>query len=413
MSGGTIFRTLSPTFVVTSLIGVLIAGGVSAGTPPGAAQIKHVVFILKENHTLDNYFGTFPGADGVTSGLIHTGKSVRLGPSPNFFTEDIGHSFGDALLGMDNGKMDKFDLIPGALQRGRLANYTQFKQSQIPNYWALATRFVVADEFFTSVHGPSFPNHLFTIAAQSGQAIENPDTGGAWGCDSGPQATVEAIDPSGKHFFESPCFDFTTVADSMNDAGLTWRYYTASPKQGGFQWCEFDAIKHIRNGPQWKTNVRYLNKFAKDIARGDLANMTWITTDGQESEHPKQGGSCAGENSSVKIIDAIMNSPMWSSTVIFISWDDFGGFYDHVPPPQLDLLGLGPRVPLLIISPFVKSGYIEHQQLEFSSVVKFIEEVFGLPFLTARDTNSNDMFDAFDFTDEPLAPMPMRMRRCH
>jgi phospholipase C len=107
-----------------------------------------------------------------------------------------------------------------------------------------------------------------------------------------------------------------------------------------------------------------------------------------------------------------MSSPEWSSTVIFISWDDFGGFYDHVAPPQLDQLGLGPRVPLLIISPWVKSAYIEHQQLEFSSLVKFIEEVFGLPFLTPRDTNSNDMFDAFDFTDEPLPPMPLKPRRC-
>ena len=118
------------------------------------------------------------------------------------------------------------------------------------------------------------------------------------------------------------------------------------------------------------------------------------------------------ENSTVSIVNAIMKSPLWSSSVIFISWDDFGGFYDHVAPPQLDAFGLGPRVPLLIVSPFVKSGYIEHQQLEFSSVVKFVEEVFGLPFLTSRDTNSNDMFDAFDFADAPLQPMPLKTHRC-
>ena len=107
-----------------------------------------------------------------------------------------------------------------------------------------------------------------------------------------------------------------------------------------------------------------------------------------------------------------MNSSFWNSTAIFISWDDFGGFYDHVAPPQLDAWGLGPRVPLLIISPYSKSGYIEHQQLEFSSVVKFIEELFQLPFLTARDTNSNDMFDAFDFTQAPSPPMPLTLRKC-
>jgi len=393
---------------------ILISIRVSAGAPPGAVQIQHVVFILKENHTFDNYFGAFPGADGVTSGVIHTGKSIPLGPSPNFFTEDIGHTFGDALLGMDNGKMDKFDLIQGALQHRRLVNYTQFRQSQIPNYWALATRFAMADEFFTSVHGPSFPNHLFTIAAQSGEAINNPTGGGGtWGCDSSLlTASVDAIDANGNRFIEYPCFDFQTVADSLNAVGLTWRYYGATLEQPGYEWTEFDAIRHIRYGPQWVTNVRGYARFFKDIAHGDLANTTWITTDPEISEHPEEGGSCAGENSTVKIVDALMNSPMWSSTVIFVSWDDFGGFYDHVPPPQVDELGLGPRVPLLIISPFVKSGYIEHQQLEFSSVVKFIEEVFGLPFLTARDTNSNDMFDAFDFTDAPLSSMPLRVRRC-
>jgi phospholipase C len=395
-------------------VAILTAVRVSAAASPDVSQIKHVVFILKENHTFDNYFGAFPGTDGVTSGLIHTGKSVPLRRSPNFFTEDIGHTFGDALLAMDNGKMDKFDLISGAVQHGHLANYTQFRESQIPNYWALATRFAIADEFFTSVHGPSFPNHLFTIAAQSGEAINNPTGGGGtWGCDSSILTTsVDGIDANGNRFTEFPCFDFPTVADSLNTAGLTWRYYGATLEQPGYEWTEFDAIRRIRYGPQWKTNVRGYATFFKDIAQGDLANTTWITTDPEISEHPEESGSCAGENSTVKIVNALMNSPEWSSTVIFVSWDDFGGFYDHVAPPQLDQLGLGPRVPLLIISPFVKSGYIEHQQLEFSSVVKFIEEVFGLPFLTARDTNSNDMFDAFDFTDAPLPPMPLKTRRC-
>jgi len=419
MKRGTMFRrlpnALAPALGIVTLwaIALLIPVRASAAPPPGASQIKHIVFILKENHTFDNYFGTFPGADGVSMGTTHTGKIVPLGPAPNFFTQDIGHSFGDALLAMDNGKMDKFDLVTGAFQHGRLANYTQFRQSQIPNYWALASRFVIADEFFTSVHGPSFPNHLFTLAAQSAQAINNPDSVGTWGCDAGISAMVEAMDANGKRFLEVPCFDIPTVPDSLNAAGLTWRYYGAPGFGRGREWTEVDAIRHIRYGPQWKTNVLGFTRFFKDIARGDFANVTWITTDGKESEHPVQGGSCAGENSSVHIIDAIMNSPEWSSTVIFVSWDDFGGFYDHVAPPQVDILGLGPRVPLLIISPFVKSGYIEHQVLEFSSVVKFIEEVFGLPFLTARDTNSNDMFDAFDFVDEPLPPMPLNQHRCH
>jgi phospholipase C len=391
----------------------LLTAPVSAALPTGADQVKHIIFILKENHTFDNYFGTFPGADGAITGMTHDGRTVRLGPAPNFFTGDIGHTFDDALLGIDGGKMDKFDLIEGAFQQGRLINYTTFTEPQIPNYWALAHHFVLADEFFTSVHGPSFPNHLYTIAAQSGEAINNPDDPEDWGCDN-PQSgvTVDALDPEGGRFQESPCLDFPTVADSLNSAGLTWRYYGAPIEVPGFQWTVFDAIRHIRVSPQWKTNVRRVAKIPTDIAAGDIANVTWITTDNEMSEHPKVGGSCAGEDSTVNIVNAIMNSPAWSSSVIFISWDDFGGFYDHVAPPQVDVYGLGPRVPMLLISPFAKPGYLEHQQLEFSSIVKFMEEIFGLPFLTARDTNSNDMFDALDFVDAPQPPLPMQPGKC-
>lgn len=390
---------------------LIVSSRAEAQVPAGATQIKHVVFILKENHTLDNYFGAFPGADGASTGRIHTGKIVNLGNAPNFIAEDILHDNLSCLIGMDGGKMDGFDLISGAFQQGRLMNYTRYRQDQIPNYWALATRFVLADEFFTSVHGPSFPNHLFTIAAQSGGAIDNPP-GSVWGCDGGLGAMVPTVQTDGSRGHTRPCFDFTTVADSLNAAGLSWHYYGAPSGVRGYQWSAFDAIRHIRFGPQWKTNVRPDKRFISDVARNDIATMTWITTESGRSEHPEVSGVCAGENSTIAMVNAIMKSPAWDSTVIFISWDDFGGFYDHVPPPRLDALGLGPRVPLLIISPFVKSGFIEHQQLEFASVVKFVEEVFGLPFLTARDANSNDMFDAFDFQDAPLLPMPLPLRRC-
>ena len=393
-------------------VALAIASLAEAKPPVGARQIKHVVFILKENHTFDNYFGAFPGADGASTGTIHTGKIVNLGDAPNYIPEDILHDSHHCLLAMDGGKMDRFDLIPGSFQENRLINYTRYRQDQIPSYWALASRFVLADKFFTSVHGPSFPNHLFTIGAQSGGAIDNP-TGRVWGCDASSGTTVPIIGADGNRERVRPCFDFTTVADSLNSAGMSWRYYGAAQGARGYQWSAFDAIRHIRRGPQWKTNVRPADSFTADVARNDLATMTWITTESAHSEHPEFAGSCAGENSTVAFVNAIMNSPLWNSTVIFISWDDFGGFYDHVAPPQLDALGLGPRVPLLIVSPLVKSGFIEHRQLEFASIVKFIEEVFALPFLTARDANANDMFDAFDFQDAPLAPSLLPMRDCN
>ena len=379
--------------------------------PPGASQIQHVVFILKENHTFDNYFGAFPGADGTSTGKVGYNQTVDLTDPPDFIRGDIAHGDSDALLAMDYGRMDQFFELVGAYEGSRLINYTRYRQDQIPNYWALASHYVLADEFFTSVHGPSFPNHLFTIAAQSGGALDNP-TGRVWGCEASRGTLVPIIAANGKLRKVPPCFDFTTIADSLNSAGLSWRYYGAPEGARGYQWSPFDAIRHIRRGRQWKTNVLPETQFLRDLAAETLATMTWITTTSKLSEHPSLGGSCAGENSTVEIVDAIMNRPEWNSTVIFISWDDFGGFYDHVPPPQLDALGLGPRVPLLIVSPFVKSGFIEHQQLEFASVVKFVEEIFGLPFLTSRDANSNDIFDAFDFVDAPLAPMPLSLRAC-
>jgi phospholipase C len=383
----------------------------STQTPPGLSRFKHVVFILKENHTFDNYFGAFPGADGASTGRIHTGESVDLDRPPDFIPRDIRHNSLNTLMAMDQGKMDRFDLIPGSFQEGQLINYTQYQQNQIPNYWALASRFVLADEFFTSVHGPSFPNHLFTIAAQSGGATDNPNSN-VWGCDASPGTTVPIIQADGNLHRVPPCFDFATVADWLNSAGLTWRYYGVPQGAPGYQWSPFDAIRHIRSGPQWRTNVLPASQFVEDVSENNLATMTWVTTGPKISEHPSFGGSCDGENSTVTLVNAIMNSPAWNSTVIFISWDDFGGFYDHVPPPHLDAIGLGPRVPLLIVSPFVKSGFIEHQQLEFASVVKFIEEIFGLPFLTSRDAGSNDIFDAFDFINAPLAPMPLSIRAC-
>jgi phospholipase C len=199
----------------------------------------------------------------------------------------------------------------------------------------------------------------------------------------------------------------------LNSSGLSWKCYGVSKGTPGYVWSPFDAIRHIRFSPQWSTNVVDNGQFASDAATNSLAAVSWITTDVDESEHPgRYQALCVGENSSVAFINAVMPSPAWNSTVIFVSWDDFGGFYDHVAPPQVDTWGLGPRVGLLVISPFAKSGYIEHTQLEFSSIVRFIEELYGLPFLTGRDRNSADMWDAFNFTGAPQAPLSLQAQNC-
>jgi phospholipase C len=378
--------------------------------PPSLGKIKHIVFIIKENRSFDEYFGTFPGADGATSGKTSTGRIINpLPQTPDVMSHDLGHDWGDAHTAMDGGKMDHFDLVTNGSD---LLGYTQMHQSDIPNYFAYAHQFVLADRMFSSLGGPSFPNHLYTVASQSGGAVDNPSTtNGAWGCDSDDASTVNVMDSSGHFTKQFPCFDFQTIADSLQSANISWKYYAPSFGQLGYGWSALDAIKHIRNGPLWSTNVVSDTQFALDAQNGNLPAVSWLVTKNPESDHPP-ASACDGENWTVQQINAIMQSPDWGSTAIFLTWDDFGGFYDHVPPPAVDAYGLGPRVPLIIISPYAKQSFISHTQYEFSSFLAFLEARFGLTALSSRDASANSMTDSFDFNQTPLAAFPLNTRVC-
>jgi phospholipase C len=324
---------------------------------------------------------------------------------------DIPHNWRTSLLGIDSGKMDGFYL--GAPRYGA---YVQFLQSDIPNYWTYAQKFVLADNFFSSMYGPSFPQHLYFTAAGADNMEGGPtmQTGKyhAWGCDSQPGTTANFVDPAtGKISHKFPCLTIPTLVDELNSAGLTWRYYSATPTQYGFIWSVLDAIKQVRYGSQWSTNVLPVDNFQRDVARGQLANVTWITPLGGDSDHPPNN-VCTGENWSVDVINAIMNSRFWDSTAIFVAWDDYGGYYDHVPPPTVDYFGLGIRVPALVISPYVKAGTVQHEVYEFSSFLGFAEKIFNLPPLTDRDRKANNLIDAFDFSQSPLRPLILKQRKC-
>lgn len=378
--------------------------------PAGMQNVQHIVFIVKENHTFDNYFGTFPGADGATSGKIHTGKVIALGHMPDPPPHDIEHGWYAAHTGMDGGKMDGFDLISGGNVNGDYLSYTQLYQSDIPNYWAYAGSFVLADRMFSSIATASFPNHLYSVAADSAGAIQNPYSTN-WGCDAESTATVEVMDTNGKLSYEFPCFDIQTLADSLGAANISWKYYAPSSGQGGYNWNALDAIRHIRETSLWNAHVAPYTQFVSDAVGGNLPAVSWLVTIPDDSEHPVHS-SCGGENWTVQQVNAVMQGPLWKSTVIFVTWDDFGGFYDHVPPSTLDVYGLGPRVPLLMISPFAKGGFISHTQYEFASFLRFVELRFGLQSLTARDANASDMTDSFNFLQAPLPPLILNQRLC-
>jgi phospholipase C len=393
--------------ILRSLLSLLLlAITSSAQTIP----IQHIVIIIKENRSFDHLFGRFPGANGATTGLAGS-KKIHL-KHATLVQGKVAHGWSNSLEAIDHGKMDGFYRYAP-----HHAAYVQFHQTDIPNYWMYAQNFVLADNFFSSMYGGSFPNHLYFAAADSDDISDNP-TGetqrpAAWGCDSNPGTEAPTRNPStGKYSHTFPCVDIPTLPDEMNAAGLSWRYYSATSTQYGYIWSVLDAINHIRNGDQWDTNVLPVNNFETDV-QTQLADVTWITPPGNYSDHPgPKLNLCVGEGWSVQIINAIMNSPFWNSTAIFLVWDDFGGFYDHVPPPTVDYFGLGIRVPLLVISPYVKAGTVQHGVSEVTSLLSFSEKVFNLPPITQRDKKANDLMNMFNFNQQPLSPLILTPRKC-
>jgi phospholipase C len=386
----------------------------TSGAEHGEIQwpVKHVVFLIKENRTFDNLFGMFPGANGTSVGLDDgTRRPLVRGTDGSIGSEDIPHCYTCSLAAWNHGKMDGFNQDPAS---DRWA-YTQLRQAQLPNYWHWASRFVLADNFFSSAQGPSFPNHLYAIAAQSGGAHDNPRRTGpfrssnTFGCDAPEGQTVTVVDSEGHEKQVQPCFDFLTEGDLLSRAGIDWAYYAAEPDQLGYIWSAYSAIRHIRETHEWHRHVLPVDDVIGDIRDDRLPAVTWIAPRYEVSEHP-QYNFCAGENWSTRVIDAIMRSSMWDSTAIFVTWDDYGGFYDHVPPPQLDGFGLGIRVPLIVISPYAGRGVVDHHLGEFSSVLRFIEENWGLSNLTRRDRRAMDLSYDFDFEQPPRDPDPLPLR---
>jgi len=391
----------------TLAIVLLLAAQALAQSP-----IRHIIFIVKENRSFDHMFGTFPGADGATSGKCGS-KTVPLGHAHNM-TPNLNHEWAPARIAIDKGKMDGFCNISN-----NNAPYIQYQQSDLPNYWTYAQNFVLSDETFSSMLGASFGNHLYLAAATNTGFISNPHhthpirpDNSSWGCDASPDVVAPRVLTPPHFVFVYPCIDTTTLTDLLDGAGRSWHYYAGEQGTSGYIYSILDEVPHIRFGPEWITNVSPPENFATDVLQNHtLADFTWITPRAPLSDHPPQS-LCDGENWSVQIINAVMQSEFWNSTVIFLTWDDWGGYYDHVAPPNLDYFGLGMRVPMIVISPYVRAKTVIHTQYEFASVLKFAEKTFGLPPLTKRDAQANDMMDAFNFSQNPLNPLVLNTRTC-
>ncbi|MEP6758490.1 MAG: alkaline phosphatase family protein [Actinomycetota bacterium] len=396
-------------------------------------KITNVVYLVKENRTFDHLFGTFPGADGATTGELCDGSTIPLGHA----TDDqagASHSFTAGIIATNGGKMNCFDRIP---QGDGGATYVQYNEDQIPNYWSYARHYTLGDRFFSSAYGPTFVEHFWLVAASSNGYIENErplegqgGTDGVLGgyCDDRSERifsfpVLSAAEKRTVYQLEEhaqtgrllqdwvierwPCHDITTMPDLLQHAGISWKYYQSDTPY-------FDVmgtIPHIRYGPMWN-NVVDTSSFVPDVQSGHMPQVTWLLPPTPESDHPGYGALCDGENWTVRMVNTIMQSPEWKHTAIFLTWDDFGGFYDHVAPPHVDIYGDGPRVPLIVISPYAKRGYVFHGTSDFTSVLRFMEGLYNLPSLTGRDAQANDLIGTFDFTQKPAAPLVLPERDC-
>ena len=353
-------------------------------------------------------FGTFPGADGASFGW-DDGVRRPLTHLTEQRVPDIPHCWLCANADWNRGKMDGFNQSDPADKYA----YTQLWKADEPNYWAWASHYVLADHFFSAERGPSYANHLFMISGQSAGAHDNPSRAKVrgsltWGCDSPPEEKVRVVGPDGAKWVR-PCFDIPTIEDRLDEGGVPWAYYAATPTQPGYIWSAFTSIKPVFEGPAWDEQVFPVDQVTRDVEAGSLAPVTFVTPRFQLSGHPGSN-FCYSENWATQVIDSIMRSPDWDSTAIFLTWDEWGGFYDHVPPPRVDGFGLGFRVPLIVLSPYARQGVVDHQTGEFDSMLRFIEDNWGLDPLTARDAHAPSLAGAFDFSQTPTNPDPLPLR---
>ena len=344
---------------------------------------------------------------------------MPLAPVDLATTFDLDHRHSAWTLEYDNGRMDGFDREPvggpnGATPPPNFA-YSYVPQAQVQPYWAMAKAYAFADRTFATNEGPSFPAHLYLATGSSAidpsnvlYAMDNPrlaqyqqynDLGG---CDSTAGAVVPLINPvTGDQGAPPvfPCFEHQTIWDLLDASHLTWKWY--QPQLGQGLWFTPDAIKHIRYGSDYANVSTPNTTVITDIQSGRLPNVSWVIPTAAESDHP---GDTDGSGPAwvSEIVNALGSSRYWNSSAVFVIWDDWGGWYDHVAPTQYNKYELGFRVPMIAISPYARAGYVSHAQHEFGSILKFLETNYGLPSLHATDERADALSDMFDLTQSPL-----------
>jgi phospholipase C len=364
--------------------------------PPGFEKIQHFVFIMQENRSFDHYFGTYPGAEGLPPGVCVPNPSGGPCVAPYHDADAVNqggaHNWANALASIDGGLMDGY--IAGSAQKpGDVMGWHDFRE--LSNYWDYARLYVLQDRMFESITSYSLPAHLYMLAAQSGGYI---GTGQA----------------------QPSSYAFPEITELLGGGKIDWKYYVNVGKSAGAAdggaadvdadettytfWNPLPAFPTVKNDPTQFSRLVNAQQFYIDAQNGALPQVSWIIPNSTLSEHPP-ASVATGMNYVTGLINAAMNGPEWNTTAIFLAWDDWGGFYDHVVPPKVDQYGLGIRVPALVISPYSRQGYVDHKTYSFESWLRTVEERFGVFPMTGRDNTANDMYDAFDFTQQPRPPV--------
>ena len=390
--------------IVLSSLVLSVPGSAQSGPEP-SLPIDHVVFVMQEDRTFDNYFGTYPGADGWPEGF-----SLPVDPSDPSQgvavpyeldvtrTPSLPHSSSAMRDAMNGGKLDSFVSAAetyGATD-GKLA-LGYYDSDAIPYYWGLADRYVLADRWFSSVAGPSFPNHLYAYSA-----------------------TRTSLDGSSVYdSVPAQGMDILTLFDRLEEAGVSWKVYVQGyDPESNFRnpearlgltdaaaqliWVPLVGIPRFVDDPVLSSKIVDINQYFIDAREGNLPAVAWITPSGL-SEHPP-GDLTLGHFFAFDLLEALMMSEAWWNSAFIITWDEWGGWADHVVPPQVDEDGYGLRVPALIVSPWAKEGYVDSTIYDHTSPIALVNTLYDLEPLATRDAAAADLTEAFDFTQEPRHP---------
>jgi phospholipase C len=404
-------------------------------------KIRHVVIVMQENRSFDSYFGTFPGADGIpmANGVprpclrdpLRT-RCQRSYHDPRDVNVGGPHGRPSHITSVNHGRMDGFiRAVRRRVPRGPVDVMGYHDGREIPNYWTYARRFVLQDRMFTPSSSWSFSEHLFLV---SGWAAECPSLSDAMSCRNRVGGPAEHHHPHAA---------WTDLTHLLHRHRVSWRYYVF---QGREPDCADDEALECRPRKQsshtlsiWNPlpgfttvranrqqgNIESVTRFFRAARRGRLPHVSWVMPSYAVSEHPPSRVS-RGEAFTTSIVNAVMRSPDWEHTAIFVSWDDWGGFYDHVMPPRVDANGYGLRVPGLVISPYARKGYIDHQTLSHDAYLKFIEDLFlggeridpatngrpdRRPTVRERVARLGDLRKDFDFTQPPRRPVILPTHR--